>query len=593
MASGIGERTKLVLEMITLVAAMDTRVIEDLESAAAAHSSCIGHVESVAAYFGILPWLYDIEPAEYLKWIQVLRFVCHPDKHGQSIVGVRNATRLFSLVDRCFQLHRSKWVERVTQYIRTQAKRSYRSYVDVSAGTGYVRTQKSTYKSAEMNAEKLRRFREAVFEADILDAESLSVLQQVEDRYRVIEALCAQKYTEKVDEDMSDSSSPEDGPAFTVDGDGTRERVATANACPCRVVNSSKRGDGSALEMKPEEYKLTCSEFYNRQAHLATWVDRLRDPKTGNITYELYPYTIRRPNRLPGRGRTTYVINTRFADETTTRMPPPCLGIISDLDFEADAIHVDALVRCSLYILGSAKEISDGVEPWSMYNFMLTFFERIRFVAIANVDKIDVLALYIDTSIEQARRVLWSIVQMDSVQFPYMLHAMQWAQRTLSVVPEVTEAHLYTDYKYASWIEDICIMIDGTLDSLATQAITANVSVGHLFRLDTNSLAQQLELLIQTTSLRVYYTRMVDKMLLILGKEQHTSGLRRLCHLLSNNRTQLEDVLYLSSFDIQSITGYDIQIDEILLLVEMIFEELLPANAGLGGVFTDFEARES
>ena len=55
MASDIGERAKLVREMITLVPAMDTRVIEELESAAAAHGACIGLVESAAAHVDFLP----------------------------------------------------------------------------------------------------------------------------------------------------------------------------------------------------------------------------------------------------------------------------------------------------------------------------------------------------------------------------------------------------------------------------------------------------------------------------------------------------------------------------------------------------------
>ena len=179
---------------------------------------------------------------------------------------------------------------------------------------------------------------------------------------------------------------------------------------------------------------------------------------------------------------------------------------------------------------------------------------------------------------------------MDPGQFPYMLYAMQWVQRMLSDIQEVPEVHLYTDYRYTSWIDDICVMIDGTLESLATQAITANIDVGHVFRLDTNGLAHLLEHLVQATALPVYYTRMVDKMLLIIRRE-HTSALRHLYHLVCDNRTQLEDVLYMSRFDIQSITGYDVEIEDILLLLETIFEELLPGKAGLGDIFTDSEAR--
>ena len=167
---------------------------------------------------------------------------------------------------------------------------------------------------------------------------------------------------------------------------------------------------------------------------------------------------------------------------------------------------------------------------------------------------------------------------------------MQWVQRMLSDIPNVPEVHLYTDYKYTSWVDDICVMIDGTLANLATQAITAKVSVGHVFLLDTNGLAHLLERLIQATALPVYYTRMVDKMLLIIGREKHTSALRHLHHLISENRTQLEEVLYMSEFDIQAIAGYDVGIDDILLLVETILEEFLP-EGGLGGVFTDSEER--
>ena len=167
---------------------------------------------------------------------------------------------------------------------------------------------------------------------------------------------------------------------------------------------------------------------------------------------------------------------------------------------------------------------------------------------------------------------------------------MQWAQRLLSDISVVPEAHLYTDYTYTSWADDICAMIDGTLENLVTQAITANVSVGYLLRLDTNSLVRLLERLVQAIALPVYYIRMVDKMLLIIGRENHTPALRHLCHLISGNRTQLEEVMHLSRLDILSITGYDVGIDDVLLLVETIFEELLPQGE-LGGLFTDLEAR--
>jgi hypothetical protein len=439
MESGIGKRAKLLLEMIQLVPAIDTRVVEELGSAAASSSSCIGHVDSVAAHFGILPRLCDIEPAEYLKWVQILRFVCHPDKHGRSTVGIQNATRLFSIIDRCFQQHRNEWVERVTQYVRKDAQHIHRSRMSASVGTGYVHTPKSTHQSTQMSAEMLRRFRQTVFEADILDAESQSLLRRVEDRHRVIDALWARQYTDSDDEDMSSSSSPEDGPALTVEAEGT------ADTCLCRVVTAKKRGDGCALEVSPEAYKRTCKAFYVRQAYLANWVDRVRDPDTGAAVYEVYPYTRRKTNKLAGRGRTIYTINTRLAEDITTRLPPPPPGSISNLDFEGNATHVDAPLGCTLYMLDSAERVSDWGGPWAVYNFMLAFYERIRAVAIANLDKIDVLALYTETSVDRACRVLWSIVQMDPGQFPYMLYAMQWVQQMLSDFPAVAEIHLHSD----------------------------------------------------------------------------------------------------------------------------------------------------
>jgi len=133
---------------------------------------------------------------------------------------------------------------------------------------------------------------------------------------------------------------------------------------------------------------------------------------------------------------------------------------------------------------------------------MLAFFGQIRAVAITNVDKIDVLALYTDMSVDQACRVLWSIVEMDTVQFPYMLYTMQWVHWMFSDIPEVSDEHRYTDYKYTSWVDDICVMIEGTLDHLSTQAIEKNVSVEHVFCLNTNGLARLLEVLIQMTSLQ-------------------------------------------------------------------------------------------
>jgi len=75
----------------------------------------------------------------------------------------------------------------------------------------------------------------------------------------------------------------------------------------------------------------------------------------------------------------------------------------------------------------------------------------------------------------------------------------------------------------------------------------------------------------------------VDKMLMIIGREKRTSALHHLYHLITDNRTQLEDVLYMSEFDIGSITGFEVGIDDILMLVETIFEELLP-EGGLGGI---------
>jgi hypothetical protein len=95
-------------------------------------------------------------------------------------------------------------------------------------------------------------------------------------------------------------------------------------------------------------------------------------------------------------------------------------------------------------------------------------------------------------------------------------------------------------------------MIDGTLESLATQAMTANVSVGHVFHLDTNGVVGLIEHLVQAIALPVNYTRMVDKMLVIIRREKHSHAVRHLYHLISDNRMLLEGVLHRSNFDIQS-----------------------------------------
>ena len=252
MASGIKDRDKLVQEMIKLVLAIDLRVREELGCASASHNSNIGVVERVAAHFGILPRLCDIQPHEYLKWIQILRFVCHPDKHVQSIVGVQNATWLFSIIDQCFQHHRTKWIESVAQYVRTDSQRIHRFHLDPSVQANYVRTPKSSSQTSRMNPETLRRFRQTVFEADILDVDSLSVLRRVQDRHRVIDTLQNWQHTDSDDEDLSSSS--EEGSALTVEMDGTQE-PASADTRLCQVVDPRKRGDGSAFEMLPEVYR--------------------------------------------------------------------------------------------------------------------------------------------------------------------------------------------------------------------------------------------------------------------------------------------------------------------------------------------------
>ena len=102
-------------------------------------------------------------------------------------------------------------------------------------------------------------------------------------------------------------------------------------------------------------------------------------------------------------------------------------------------------------MLGSAQGVSDRSDPWSVYNFMLAFFERIRAVAIANVSRIDVLALYIETSVDQACRILWSIVQMDPGQFPYMPVRDAVGAADVIGYPEVPELHLFTDLEACVW----------------------------------------------------------------------------------------------------------------------------------------------
>jgi hypothetical protein len=219
---------------------------------------------------------------------------------------------------------------------------------------------------------------------------------------------------------------------------------------------------------------------------------------------------------------------------------------------------------------------------------MVKFFERIRTVALANIDKIDALVLYTDPSIEHAKQVLWSLVHLDPVQLPYMLHGMRWLQQVLSGAPEVRR---YTDYNYTSWSSDLLAMIKGTEESLAHTAVAANVSLEHLFDLETDGLAQFIELLAQSTGLKIYYTRMVDKMLRIIRREK-SSAHRTIYYLLRNNRVQLEDVLHTAEFELRSITGHEVGIDDILLLVDTMFEELLPAE-GLGGIYTETESRRT
>jgi hypothetical protein len=225
---------------------------------------------------------------------------------------------------------------------------------------------------------------------------------------------------------------------------------------------------------------------------------------------------------------------------------------------------------------------------WSVYTLLLLFYDQILLIATRNILRIDVLALYTDSSVEQAYRVLWSILHLDLDQLPYMEYAMQWIRNTLA---EASEVHVYSDYVYTEWVADLCVMSADTEQSLARHAVESGVSVGQLFGLDVNARACFLELLIQETALPVYYTRMVDKILLIIGGISHKSTwIHRLYHLVDKNRIQLEDVLYNSKFEIQSITGHEVEFEDILLLVEMMFEELLP-RANVASIFTETESR--
>jgi hypothetical protein len=163
-----------------------------------------------------------------------------------------------------------------------------------------------------------------------------------------------------------------------------------------------------------------------------------------------------------------------------------------------------------------------------------------------------------------------------------MLYAMHWTQRVLGGAQEV---HMYTDYRYTAWIDDILGMCEGTVENLAIEALVGNVPIAYVFDLDVNGVARFLEVLIQKTALPVYYTRMVDTILLNLTGDRF----RRYRRLVEKNRTQMETIMHSEGFEIQSVTGFAVGIDDILLIVETIVQELLPSTTH-GEIFFDTEA---
>ena len=522
-------RTRLLEEMITLIPRMEIAVIENFASTPS--RTDIRVVDDVAAYFGILPRLSEIRTSEYLKWIQILRFVCHPDKHRRTVSGIRNATRLFTIVDTCFQHHRSRWVEQVQHYIEehTENHSSDRRYIHSKTQVVHRDT-----------TESIRRFRETVVDADIQDSDSLLILQRREDRHRAITALTDRRPLERVSSAAAASSS-------------SSSAVQIHKQTPMMVRQPQGLSYAS--------YKAACAGLYDRRAYLNTWVSRTRHTLTGVYSYRVHPYTTR-VSRLPGRGRITYLVNNNGETIVTMRAPPSSPDSITDLDFAVDGTHVTAFVA---YLLSA-------VEP-DCHTFMLSFFEQIRSVALANLDIIDPLVLYTETSAERASAALWKVVGMDPVQYPYMLYMIRKAQTTL----QTTRAR--KRYAY------LLMLSDGTEENLATQAMEQGRSLVDLIDASAAVSARLLTNLVQQSSLPVYYTRMLDRVLQVLGRE---AIFHHLCRIVVNNRAQLEAVMRTSEFDLMDMADPEVESEDVLLIVETLLEEVLPA--GHGNIFQEMES---
>jgi hypothetical protein len=426
-----------------------------------------------------------------------------------------------------------------------------------------------------LDPETLRRFRQTVLDADIQDPQALTALNRLDARQDVISSLRTRLFAAEEDAQLPGASVKQRVPVLTMaTGLPTGEKDAII---------------GEQLEMSREVYTQLCTPFYQRLRYLANWVTRTNDGQ-----FLIIPYSIIRDKRSH-RGRSVLYRRDAWSfqeednDERPllSRIPPPVPGTISEADYQATPTQVEALVRYTLFLLGTM-----GGRQWSVYTFMVRFFDRLLEVALLNLDKLDVLTLFqtsqtpVSDTLAQAHAILWSLVRMDADQEPYMIAAIQWAQVSLSEAPEFRH---YSDYRFTTWISDILLMIDGTEHQLALKAVSDNQLVETVFGMDVNGLARWIEPLVQATSLPVYYTRMVDKMLTIIRRCPEAS-VRRLHRLIESNRVQIESMMYQNNFEIQSITGHEVDLDDVLIIADTIFEELLPAFGGMGGLYSDLEA---
>jgi len=129
------------------------------------------------------------------------------------------------------------------------------------------------------------------------------------------------------------------------------------------------------------------------------------------------------------------------------------------------------------------------------------------------------------------------------------------------------------------------MLSDGTEENLATQAMEQGRSLVDLIDASAAVSARLLTNLVQQSSLPVYYTRMLDRVLQVLGRE---AIFHHLCRIVVNNRAQLEAVMRTSEFDLMDMADPEVESEDVLLIVETLLEEVLPA--GHGNIFQEMES---